>query len=160
MIHDLSGHADATIDKKLRLAVPSKHRHRLVPDEQTKGVVVALPWDVGSERGVIKLFPEEAWAVLAGMRTQSLTPDPDVAEMEADLFGLGERLELDSAGRVTLPKLHVELTKLDSEVVVLGVGNRLEIHDRASWHERMQERFRKLPSLVAKTEKRAREQNG
>jgi len=68
------------------------------------------------------------------------------------LFGLAERIEMDSAGRVALPKTHLELTGLKSDVVIVGVLNRLEIWDRTSWKSKLEERFNALPHLVARIE--------
>jgi MraZ protein len=49
------------------------------------------------------------------------------------LFGNSHDLELDSANRVMIPAGLMSYAGLDKEVVVTGVGNCLEIWDRATY---------------------------
>jgi DNA-binding transcriptional regulator/RsmH inhibitor MraZ len=86
---------------------------------------------------------------------QSLMPAEDQADLDADLFSLAERLEMDAQGRVALPSPHLELTGLSGEVVVIGARNRLEVRDRAQWLQSQTDRFQRLPTLVARTRTRS-----
>lgn len=151
-----TGQAELTIDAKLRLQIPAKYRNAW--DEARDGKAwICVPWPVG----IVRLFTERCFEGLAAQgasgRRATLTPDQDAADLEANLFSLAERIEPDSAGRIALPKQHLELAGIGgggSEVVVLGAGNRLEIRDRALWSQTMSQRFASLPSLVAKIEAR------
>jgi len=60
-------------------------------------------------------------------------------------------VEMDSGGRVRLPKRHLELVGIGSAVAVLGAKNRLEIRELASWQAGEQQRFDDLSKLVAST---------
>ena len=61
--------------------------------------------------------------------------------------------EMDAAGRITLPKLHLDLAGLTNrDVVIVGARNRLEVRDRATWRAGAADRFSRLPTLVARTE--------
>jgi MraZ protein len=72
------------------------------------------------------------------------------------MYGLAERLEMDSTGRITIPKALLEMTGLTSEVVVVGARSRLEIHDRTKWAATLNDRFKQLPDLINKiNEKRS-----
>ncbi|MFM9996243.1 MAG: division/cell wall cluster transcriptional repressor MraZ [Phycisphaerales bacterium] len=143
-----TGHSEHSIDAKGRLAVPAKYRGRL--DEQRDG----KGWySVPYPGGVIRLYTQARFEALSDITPQKLTPDQDEAELEAELFGSAELLEMDVEGRVVLPKMHLDSAGLTSrEVVIVGARNRLEIRDRAAWLAGRGERFARLPELVARIE--------
>ncbi len=138
-----AGHSEHSIDSKLRLAIPAKYRHQW-DAERDGGAWFCVPWPTGH----LRLYTEGRFRQLASTDPGSLTPDETTAALETDLFGLAERIEPDSAGRISLPRLHLELTGLGQEVVVVGARTRLEIRDRASWKSTMEDRFNRLPDLA------------
>lgn len=143
-----TGQADLTIDAKQRLAVPAKYRAQW--DPATHGHAwICFPWP----GGILRLYPEARFEQLAQHQKGSLIPDRDEAELEAVLFGFAERLEMDSAGRVVLPRAHLDRTGLSGEVIVIGARDRIEVRDRAAWRNAEAERFNSLPELVARIKK-------
>jgi len=144
-----TGFAECTIDAKMRLAIPAKHRAAWNEKRDGAGWY-CVPWP----GGVLRLFTESRFNQLAEQAPQTLTPEADEADLEASLYGLAERLEMDSAGRVTLPRSHIEFAGLTTDVVVVGVRTRLEVHDRAAWLREVPNRFARLPALVAQIESR------
>ena len=146
-----TGHSEHTIDAKQRLAIPAKYRSQW--DDLVDGKAwYCVPWP----GGVLRLYTEKTFERLAFSHEQTLTPSGDEADLEADLFAFAERLEMDKQGRVPLPKLHIELTGLKSEVVVIGARNRIEVRDRESWVATRADRFERLASLVEKIESERR----
>lgn len=144
-----TGHYEHTIDAKHRLAVPADIRARWNP--VTDGAAFfAVPW-VG---GVIRLYTEADFHQRAGAAPLTLTPDEDEAEMQATLFGLSRRIELDTAGRIRIPEDLLSLTGLSSDVVLVGAGDRLEIRDRAAWSASKSDRLHKLPELMRRISER------
>lgn len=139
------GQAEVTIDKKSRLAVPAKFRAAL-ESGRLGPAWVSMP----RGRGVLWLIPEVSFGELSAHWGGSLTPDANTEMLEKVLFSLSERVDMDSAGRVTLPRKHLDLTGLDGEVAVIGVKSRLEVHDRAAWLEKEKEQLAQLPELIAK----------
>ncbi len=150
-----TGHAELTIDPKQRLAIPSKYRSQW-SEERDGTAWICVPWSARQ----IRLYTERTFELLASERKDSLTQDADEAELDADLFGFAERIELDSAGRLTIPKLHLQMTQLGTEVVVVGARNRLEIRDRLAWTATIPERFARLPQLINRIEHRKGQQPG
>ena len=145
-----TGHSEHTIDAKLRLAIPAKHRNQVDP-EKDGAAWVCVPWP----GGILRLYTEKQFESLSARGDESLTPGEDEADLEAHLFGFAERLEVDGQGRVAIPRAHLELARLTSpEVVIVGARNRLEVRDRAAWKAGQQERFAQLPALVARIEAR------
>jgi MraZ protein len=143
-----TGHSEHTIDAKLRLAIPAKHRNSLTP-ERDGAAWFCVPWP----GGVLRLYTERMFEDLADQAPQSLMPGEEEADLESRFFGFAERLEMDAQGRVAIPKLHLELAGLTStDVVIVGARNRLEVRDRAAWQAGRLEMFAKLPSLVARIE--------
>jgi MraZ protein len=119
-----SGTFDYTLDAKNRLTVPAKYRPAFA-----NGVVLAK----GTERCVAMWTPDEfssyVSAALDGLHPLSQRAD------KVNRFFRANSLEmpLDSAGRVMVPGFLLEHAGLEKDVVVTGVGNRLEIWDRAAW---------------------------
>lgn len=158
-----TGHAEVVIDAKQRLGIPAKYR--ALWDEKRDGKAwYCLPWT----GGVIRLYSETQFVALAAdfakRMDESITTDGDEAELESILFGMVERVEPDASGRIVVPWKHIEFTRVcgvsekgepltSGEVVVIGTRNRLELRNLSQWKQEEQERFAKLPTLIAKTEK-------
>lgn len=144
-----TGQVNLAIDAKQRLSIPAKFRLLWDPEREGKAWY-CVPWP----GGVIRLYTQRRFEEMAERGEHLLTPGPDQADLEARLFSLVERLELDQEGRVTIPRLHLDLTGLSGEVVVIGARNRLEVRDRAAWEQSQLEQFRHLPELVERIEAR------
>lgn len=140
-----TGQAELTIDAKQRLAIPAKYRAQWDPAKHGNAWI-CVPWP----GGILRLYPETRFEQLADSGRGTLIPDRDEADLEATLFGFAERLEMDSAGRVVLPRGHLERTGLTGEVLVIGARDRLEVRDRGAWRSTEPDRFNSLPELVAR----------
>ncbi len=149
-----TGQAEITIDAKQRLAVPSKFRARL-PEDATEWFCV--PWPDGS---ILRLYPGVTFESQASRLDDSLTAGSDAAKIDTSLFGFAEQLEMDKTGRVRLPKWHLDLVEMPSEVMVVGARNRLEIHARGGWQASMKDRFREMAALIERSERKAIERRG
>jgi len=143
-----TGFAELTVDAKGRLAIPAKYRGQWQP-QRDGDAWFCVPW---AEGRMLRLYTEGRFTQLAESASDSLTPASDVANLDADFYGLAERIEMDSNGRVILPRGLMELVGLSNEVVVVGARNRLEVRDRATWKASLQDRFTSLPRLVERIE--------
>lgn len=143
------GYSEHTVDPKQRLAVPAKYRNQWSL-ERDGGAWVCIPWPTGH----LRLYTENEFARLADRTESTLTPDHVTAELEANMYSLAERIEPDSAGRLTLPRKHIEYAALGAEVAVVGARNRLEVHDLPRWKASEKERFESLPRLVEQIQRR------
>lgn len=140
-----TGTSEHTIDAKLRLAVPAKYRNQWSA-ARDGAAWFCVPWPSARH---LRLYTEASFASMADQLPATLAPAPHQAEFDASFFGYAERLELDSAGRLMLPKLHVQLTGLSSEVVIVGARTHLEVRDREAWMKDLSARFDALPTLAA-----------
>ncbi len=146
-----TGLSNHSIDAKFRLAVPAKYRNQW--DAARDGAAwYCLPWPTGH----LRLYTENRFRALAEQREQTLTPGSDEAELEKVIFGFAERVEPDAAGRIAIPRHHLEMTGLGTEVVVVGAGVRLEVHDRAKWEQQKDDLFKRLPDLIAAVQARGK----
>jgi MraZ protein len=137
-----TGHAEVTIDPKQRLQIPAKYR--AIWEGAAEKAWHIVPW-VG---GVMRLYPETTFSTLAKGSGRKLIPSGDEAQLEADFFGFVERVEPDSAGRITLPRWQLEMTQVGTDVVVIGAGNRLEIRARSKWSPSQPDRLTNLAALA------------
>ncbi|CAN5691822.1 division/cell wall cluster transcriptional repressor MraZ [soil metagenome] len=151
-----TGSSEHTLDAKLRLAIPAKHRFW---GEEAGPAWYCIPLPGGP----LRLYTEDSFQKMADTGG-SLTPDDDVAEFESTFFGAAERLEMDSAQRLILPKAHLARAGIGaggSEVMLIGARTRLEVWDKARWETTSDERFSRLPVLMQKIEaSRRRDHDG
>ena len=112
-----------TIDAKGRLIIPSKFREALGEE-----FVVSKGMD-----GCLFVYANEDWNAFE----QKLTSLPLInkqARQFARFFLAGAaQVELDKQGRILLPASLREFAGLDKDVVLVGVGSRIEIWSKEKW---------------------------
>jgi MraZ protein len=126
----LLGEYEHTIDDKNRLTLPARFREAFAG-----GVVVT--------RGIdpcLAVYTREGWddfvhSQLAGLDQFSR----EARQMRRYLFSAGAEAELDKQGRVTLPAGLLRKAGLARDVVVAGVGEFLEVWDRAAWQTQLED---------------------
>ena len=112
-----------TVDTKGRLIVPSKFREIL--GEQ---FVVTKGMD-----GCLFAFSNDDWKVFEE-KLKALPITNKNARKFARFFLAGAAdVEVDKQGRILLPQHLREFGEIDKDVVLVGVGSRIEIWDRDKW---------------------------
>jgi transcriptional regulator MraZ len=122
------GTFDHTLDAKNRLTVPARYRAALA-----EGVVLAMPVDLEPCVGVWR--PEEYERYTRRALAELPPLSPRRTELERFFYGSSHDAELDSAGRIMIPGFLGEHATLVKEVVVVGVGDRLELWAKDAWNE-------------------------
>ena len=122
------GTFDHTLDAKNRLTVPARYRAALA-----EGVVLAMPVDLKPCVGVWRPQEYETYTERAISELPPLSSR--LAEMERFFYGNSQDADLDAAGRVMIPGFLGERAALTKDVVVVGVGDRLELWDRGAWSD-------------------------
>ncbi len=120
----LSGAYEHTLDDKGRVSLPSKHRNEL-------GNMLVL-WP-GLD-GQINVYPMSAWHEVAqrvASQNQALRAVRDLTRI---LYTASE-CQVDRQGRILIPPSLRALAALDSDVVILGVNDHVEIWSQARWQE-------------------------
>ena len=112
-----------TVDAKGRLIIPSKFRETL-GDE----FVISKGMD-----GCLYVYANEAWNAFEQKLT-SLPLTNKAARQFARFFLAGAAsVEVDKQGRILIPENLRKFAKLDKDVVLVGVGSRIEIWSKAQY---------------------------
>lgn len=118
------GTFDYTLDAKHRLTVPAKFRPQL-----SDGAILAK----GIESNVAIWVPERFDAYVESALADFHPLSPEAEKLTRFFSANSVDVELDSAGRVPVPPFLREHAGLTKDVVVTGVGDRLEVWDRERW---------------------------
>ena len=119
------GEYNHTIDAKGRLIVPSKFREKLGNEFiATKGL-----------DGCLFVYPNEEWANIEEKFRNIPLTTKDARKFSRFFFAGAAVCEVDKQGRILIPSVLREFAALDKEVVLAGVGGRIEIWSRDRWEE-------------------------
>ena len=145
------GPAKVTLDAKGRLAIPSRHRERIVA--RADGVLVVT---VDREYCLL-LYPLPEWEETERKLVRLPSLNSTARKLQRLLLGYATELEMDNQGRILLPREHREFAGLDKQVMLIGQGNKFELWDEQRWNERRDEwlagddsDFRDLPEELEK----------
>ena len=139
-----TGTYEHSIDKKNRLAIPAEIRsgiQRSLGDAKSESIslYVTLGQSIsGGGVGALSLYTEESFELRAQELDASQLDAEDLLAYERLFFALARRVELDKQGRVLLPEALLKRAGLGSDVVLLGVKDHLEIHNRQVWQDHVE----------------------
>lgn len=112
-----------TIDAKGRLIIPSKFREVLGEE-----FVVSKGMD-----GCLFVYANEDWNAFEQKLTSLPLINKEARQFARFFLAGAAQVELDKQGRILLPANLREFAGLDKEVVLVGVGSRIEIWSRDKW---------------------------
>lgn len=123
MIKVLLGEYQHTVDTKGRLFLPAKFREELGETVVfTKGLDACLFGYSLSE-----------WSVLEEKLKKLPLAKPEARAFARFFFAGAAEIGYDKQGRILLPPVLREHARLEKEVVVIGVSNRIEIWSQDAW---------------------------
>jgi MraZ protein len=122
----LTGTFQRAIDEKGRIAIPKPIREAL--GESNKSLFLTPNTD-----GSLALYTEAALARLAERLAAASPNGQDVRAFGRLFYARAQAVELDSQGRVRIPPELAQLAGLESEAVLLGVQDHLELWDKSRW---------------------------
>lgn len=114
-----------TVDTKGRLIIPSKFRE-ILGDE----FVVTKGMD-----GCLFVYANEDWKVFEQKLTSLPITNKDARKFARFFLAGAAPVEVDKQGRILLPAHLREFAELDKDVVLVGVGSRIEIWNKDKWEE-------------------------
>lgn len=79
----------------------------------------------------VAVYTTEAWNALAD-RLRAL-PSAQARDTQRFFFSAAEKVELDKQGRVLIPPVLRQFADLQTDVVVIGAGERIEIWSKERW---------------------------
>jgi len=136
----LTGNYERTLDEKLRFALPKPLREPLA----ALGRLVLTPGTDGS----LAIFPQEAFAKLAEKLAARSPTGQDVRAFSRLLYAQSHGLEIDSQHRVRLPAELARLASLEGEIMLLGVGDRIELWNKSRWEAYLADQSRRYDELA------------
>ncbi len=117
------GEHQHTLDAKGRVSLPARFRSQM-----TGNVVICQGLDT-----CLYVYPADEYTTFVKTLTEGSDFNAAKREMRR-FFTIGAReIELDSAGRVSVPAHLRTFAGLDKDVVVAGNGDRIEIWDAERW---------------------------
>ena len=117
------GEYNHTIDAKGRLIVPSKFREAL-GDEfvVTKGL-----------DGCLFVYDNKEWSAFEEKLKALPLMNKESRKFVRFFLAGATNAEVDKQGRILIPAILREFAELDKDVVLVGVGSRIEIWSLANW---------------------------
>lgn len=127
------GSHNINMDAKGRLAIPAKVRETLMAMTGGKIVMTAHTQD----RCVV-VYPEDEWQSILPAIQNLPSMNPHVQRTQRLMLGYASPLELDSNGRVLIPPTLREYAGFEKKLMLVGMGNKVELWDEQKWHESVQ----------------------
>ncbi len=112
-----------TVDAKGRLIMPSKFRDALGEE-----FVVSKGMD-----GCLFVYANDDWNAFEQKLTSLPLINKEARQFARFFLAGAAQVELDKQGRILLPAGLREFAGLDKEVVLVGVGSRIEIWSKDKW---------------------------
>ncbi len=112
-----------TVDAKGRLIMPAKFREALGEE-----FVVSKGMD-----GCLFVYANEDWKAFEQKLTALPVISKESRQFTRFFLAGAAQVELDKQGRILLPAALREFAGLDKEVVLVGVGTRIEIWSKDRW---------------------------
>lgn len=85
------------------------------------------------------VYPESTWVDIERKLMSLPSFDQKSRAVQRLLIGYANDVEIDSQGRVLLTSEQRDYAKLDKRVALVGVGNKFELWDEATWRKTLQE---------------------
>ena len=123
------GEYEATLDAKGRFLLPAGFKKQL-PEEASSQFVI----NRGFEK-CLTLYPQQSWDPIFSEISKLNDFDPKVREFRRYFLNGAIQLELDSAGRLLIPKSLAEHAGLERDIVLVSAINKIEIWDKSKYKE-------------------------
>ena len=117
------GEYNHTIDTKGRLIIPAKLREDL-----GERFVVTKGLD-----GCLSIYAMNEWHALEEKIHALPLTNPSARKFSRFILAGAAECEFDKMGRILLPQVLRQAAGLQKEVVLIGVGSRIEIWDKEKW---------------------------
>jgi len=126
-----TGEYDCKLDAKGRLALPAKVKAAL-PDVANQELVLRRGFE-----DCLVLYPMLEYKKIIN-RVRSLSEfNEEYRRFQRSFFRGNSEVEMDSSGRINIPKRMMDYADLTKEVVLVGLGNRVEIWNPDLYEENL-----------------------
>lgn len=119
------GEYNHTIDAKGRLIIPAKFR-----DGLGEGFIVTKGFD-----GCLFVYDSTEWKTFEEKLRQLPLANKEARKLVRFFLAGASEAEVDKQGRVLIPAVLREYAELEKDVVMIGVGNRVEIWSKKRYQD-------------------------
>jgi len=127
------GVSKVTLDAKGRLAIPSRYRERL--ESRSEGhLIVTVDRDY-----CLLIYPLPDWEDIEQKLIRLPSLNKDARQLQRLMLGYSAELEMDSHGRILLPRELREFASLVRRATLIGQGKKFELWDEDNWSARRDE---------------------
>jgi len=137
-----SGEYECTIDPKGRMLLPSKVKVRL-PESNASELVLQRSTDP-----CLVLYTMPEFEKLAEKVNSLNEFDEDTASIQRNFHRSCSDVELDNAGRFLIPKRMLEHAGIVKDVILVGLGNRLEIWNPETYDQYLIKDANQMKSML------------
>ena len=123
------GEYEATVDSKGRFLLPAGFKKQL-PEKREEGFVL----NRGFEK-CLSLYTSESWNPLFEELGNLNDFDPKVRQFKRYFLNGANKVEMDSAGRILLPKNLMDYAEITKDIVLVSAIDKIEIWDKTKYHE-------------------------
>lgn len=121
------GEFEHSIDEKGRLSIPARFRPALA-----EGLFITR----GLDRCLV-IWDAASWQAMAD-RVRTLNPwQADARRLQRHFFSGATQAEADRLGRVVIPQFLRAYAGIESDVVVVGLSDRIEVWARSEWEREL-----------------------
>ena len=124
------GCSKISIDSKGRLAVPSRYRALILEQAQNNLVITLNPLDRS-----LYLYPLPEWEIIEDKLAALSDFDKQSRRTKQMMRGYANDRQLDSQGRILIPKELRGHAELSRQAIILGQGNKFEIWNEKTWEK-------------------------
>ena len=111
------------LDEKGRLTIPARYR-----DELAEGAYLTLGFDRN-----LRLLTQADFELMAEKINHLSMTNPDIRQLRRLIFANAHEVVLDRLGRTLIPQFLRNFAGLESEAVIVGVGEAIEIWSPDTW---------------------------
>lgn len=119
------------LDPKGRLMIPPEYRE-VAKDMGSEDGLVLTTFD-----GCVGGYPEPEWNKIAKSFLNVNVLDPVMRDLQRYFLSSARKVSFDKQGRLLIPSYHREYAGLEKDVVIAGVGIKLEIWDKDTYMSRL-----------------------
>lgn len=121
------GATKITVDAKGRIAIPTKHRERLLARCEGQLVVTV------DRQHCLLIYPLRDWEDIERRLVRLPSSNKKVRNYKQMMVGYATELELDGNTRLLLPRELREFAQIERQAVLVGQGNRFELWEESRW---------------------------
>ena len=121
------GEYEVTMDAKGRFLLPAGFKKQLAEASASQFVI---------NRGIeacLTLYPMQVWEPIFAEVSKLNDFDPKVRQFRRYFLNGATQLELDSAGRLLIPKALMEYAGLEKDVVLVSAVDKIEVWDKTKY---------------------------